>query len=123
MTRLKLFAAAGLCALGAAAAQPAVAAGKSGHCPPGLAKKAVPCVPPGQAKKGLVYDHDHDRDVVIRYELGDRILTDYTRLRYPDRYGLDRSNTYYRVGDYLYRVDPETKQVLDLVGLVAQVLN
>lgn len=35
------------------------------NCPPGLAKKDPPCVPPGLAKKGVTYDewvsYDHDR--------------------------------------------------------------
>ena len=39
--------------LGAALAltMAAPADAKPAHCPPGLAKKAEPCVPPGQAKK------------------------------------------------------------------------
>ncbi|WHZ36616.1 hypothetical protein [Sagittula sp. MA-2] len=37
------------------------------NCPPGLAKKDPPCVPPGLAKKGVTYDEwvSYDRD---RYE-------------------------------------------------------
>jgi Ni/Co efflux regulator RcnB len=31
-----------------------VEAGRSGHCPPGLAKKNNGCLPPGQAKKWVV---------------------------------------------------------------------
>jgi hypothetical protein len=79
-----------------------------GQCPPGLAKKNNGCLPPGQAKK---------------YGIGDRIDGGYIIIRDPDRYGLDRDQTYYRVGDYVYRVDRETREVLDLIGAIAAVLN
>jgi hypothetical protein len=36
---------------------------------------------------------------------------------------LDPSQTYYRVGDYVYRVDSNTKKVLDLIGAVNAILN
>lgn len=89
------------------------------HCPPGLAKKDPPCVPPGQANKR--YRQDHDRDPI--YRIGDIIDRDYDVLRDPWRYGLDPGQTYYRVGDYLYRVDRDTRMVLDLLGAVARLLN
>ena len=82
--------------------------GKAGHCPPGLAKKNPPCIPPGQAKK---------------FGIGDRITGDYDWIRNPGRYGLDPNETYYRVGDQVYRVDRDTKEVLDLIGAVYQILN
>ncbi|MBM1813938.1 excinuclease ABC subunit A [Sulfitobacter pseudonitzschiae] len=78
------------------------------NCPPGLAKKNPPCVPPGQARK---------------YNRGDVINGDYIIIRDPGRYGLDRGQTYYRVGDYVYRVDRDTREVLDLIGAVARILN
>jgi len=77
-------------------------------CPPGLAKKNPPCVPPGQARK---------------YGRGDVIYRDYRIIGNPGRYGLDADETYYRVGDYVYRVDRNTREVLDLIGAVARVLN
>ena len=77
-------------------------------CPPGLAKKSPPCVPPGQARK---------------YGRGDLIYGDYRIIRNPGRYGLDDRQTYYRVGDYVYRVDRDTREVLDLIGAVARVLD
>ncbi len=80
----------------------------SGHCPPGLAKKAVPCVPPGQAKK--------------YYRVGDRIDRDYFWIDDPYRYGLKRGGNYVRAGDYVYRIDPETRKVLNLIGAVADIL-
>lgn len=45
---------------------------RSGHCPPGLAKKKNGCMPPGQAKKwkkGQPLPHD-----VVRYDLPPEIL-------------------------------------------------
>lgn len=71
------------------------------NCPPGLAKKSPRCIPPGQAKK---------------YRRGDYIDGDYDVLWNPERYGLRRGDTYYRVGDQVYRVNRETRQVLDLIG-------
>lgn len=81
------------------------------HCPPGLAKKHNGCQPPGQAKK-----QDY-------YRIGDRIDDDYIILRQPGRHGLDPHGTYYRVGDHIYRVNRETREVLDLIGAAAAVLN
>ncbi|WP_417727464.1 excinuclease ABC subunit A [Roseovarius sp.] len=88
---------------------PAFAGGND--CPPGLAKKHNGCQPPGQAKK-----HGY-------YRIGDRIGDDYIILRNPERYGLDRNETYYRVGDQVYRVNRETREILDLIGAAAAVLN
>lgn len=86
--------------------------GQMGHCPPGLAKKAVPCMPPGQAKK--------------LFNAGQRVpyeyhgLLGYNRLpidlrRYYGRQ-LDPNARYIYDDSYLYRVDPETM-------VVQQVLN
>jgi hypothetical protein len=91
------------------AAVPAQAQPKG--CPPGLAKKANGCQPPGLAKKQGVYHR------------GDRIHGDYIILRNPGRYGLNPDETYYRVGDRVYRVNRETREVLDLIGAAAAVLN
>ncbi len=85
-----------------------VKVGGKSHCPPGLAKKAVPCVPPGQVKN--------------RYRVGDRIADDYVWINDPYRYGLRRGGDYVRAGDYVYRIDPETRKVLNLIGAVADIL-
>ncbi len=87
-------------------------------CPPGLAKKAVPCVPPGHAKKQAPVRYDNDY-----YRRGDIIDRDYVIVRNPDRYGLDPRDTSYRSGGYLYRVDENTREVLDLIGAVSALLN
>ena len=96
------------------------------HCPPGLAKKSPACVPPGQAKK----DHRKDRDREVyrddrdhRYRQGDRITREYIVIRDPYRYGLNRGATYVQVGNYVYRIDRETREVLDLIGAVSAILN
>ncbi len=83
--------------------------GGARHCPPGLAKKHNGCNPPGQVKH--------------RYNVGDRIYGDYIVIRRPDRYGLNPRYSYYRVGDYVYRVDRDTREVLDLIGAVAAILD
>ncbi|MFO7758915.1 MAG: excinuclease ABC subunit A [Roseovarius sp.] len=80
-------------------------------CPPGLAKKANGCQPPGLAKKQGIYHR------------GDRIDGDYVILRNPGGYGLDPDEAYYRVGDRVYRVDRDTRKVLDLIGAAAAILN
>ena len=87
----------------------ASAKNKAGHCPPGLSKKSVPCVPPGQAKN--------------IYHKGEFINGDYRWINNPYRYGLNRNDYYLRAGDYVYRVDPETRKVLNLIGAVADILN
>ena len=98
-------------ALFAAHIAPADAAPKG--CPPGLAKKAVPCVPPGQVKNGNY----------APYARGDIIYRDYILIENPRRYNLDPRGTYYSTGGYVFRVDRETREVLDLIGAVAAILN
>lgn len=87
----------------------AATAGGPKGCPPGLAKKHNGCLPPGQAKK--------------MYGRGDYLDGDYVLIGNPGRYGLEPNQTYYRLGDYVYRVDRNTKEVLDLIGAVAAILN
>ncbi|MTH60325.1 hypothetical protein [Paracoccus litorisediminis] len=82
------------------------------NCPPGLAKKNPPCVPPGQAKK---YD--------IRYgtRVGDHLrIGNYTVIRDPRRYDLEqrRGWDYYRDNDSIYRVDRGTRRILAVMELI-----
>lgn len=86
-------------------------------CPPGLAKKSVPCVPPGQAKK-----HSAGKDQ-YRYRIGDRINEDYIIIRDPNRYGLRTDGTYVQSNDYIYQIDRETREVINLIGAISAVLN
>ena len=75
---------------------------------------------------GRGHDHDHDHDYRYhshdRYDRGDR-LTDYIVIRDPGRYGLDPRRTYARQGDYVYAMDEDTREVLNLIGAVAAILN
>ena len=100
--------------LGAALAltMAAPADAKPAHCPPGLAKKAEPCVPPGQAKKGVTTEE--------WLRVGDRYDRDYDRIYYPRRYRLPplgENEGYYRDGRIVYRVDEETRRVIELLRL------
>ena len=76
------------------------------HCPPGLAKKNPPCVPPGLAKVGDYYgDYDH-------------IWLD------PDRHDLDGRYGWYKIGDDLVvRADKETGEILELFDAIIAVLD
>jgi hypothetical protein len=87
---------------------PASAAG----CPPGLAKKNPPCVPPGQA-----------RQIYRDYRVGDRLPDGFILIRTPSRYGLDPRRTYYERSGYVVQVDRETMQILNLVGAITDLLN
>src|SRR3954469_17194115 len=80
-----------------------------GGCPPGLAKKAIPCVPPGQAKK--LYN------VGQRFPRGYGMQYSYNQIPYDlrSRYGFDRSDRYYYGNGYVYRVDPRTMLVEQVV--------
>ncbi len=85
-----------------------------GGCPPGLAKKSPACVPPGQAKKLF--------NVGQRVPLGYRGLLGYNGLPYDvrDRYsaGLDPYSRYIYQDDYLYRVDPRTMIVSQILRAI-----
>ncbi|MDA7426877.1 excinuclease ABC subunit A [Primorskyibacter aestuariivivens] len=86
-------------------------------CPPGLAKKSPPCVPPGLAKKSR---NSEDRG----YRIGDIVeIGDYVLLRNPERYGLDPLETYYRIDDQLFQVDRETREIIDLIGAIAAIID
>ncbi len=81
-------------------------------CPPGLAKKNPPCIPPGQAKKLF--------GIGQRVPLGYQGLLGYNSLPYDvrDYYGpqLDPRARYIYDQNYIYRVDPRTM-------LVSQILS
>ena len=83
-------------------------------CPPGLAKKARPCIPPGQVGKS--------------WRPGDRIRGDYVLIPRDqwDRYGLiryDDGSTYVRVDNEILRVVQDTLTVIEALGIVGRVLN
>ncbi|SNS75556.1 excinuclease ABC subunit A [Tropicimonas sediminicola] len=89
-------------------------------CPPGLAKKNPPCVPPGQVGKSVRSDApDRDDRYVRRYQRGEVLDGDYRVIHDPARYRLDRNGDYAVLGDYVYRIDPDTRKVLNLIGAIA----
>ena len=82
----------------------------AGGCPPGLAKKDPPCIPPGQAKK--LYDVGH------HFPQSYNQWTPYNQIPYDLRqqYRLDPYGHYIYDQNYIYQVDPTTM-------IVSQVLN
>lgn len=89
---------------------------KQKHCPPGLAKKSVPCVPPGQVNKAARY-----------YAPGDWIGDDdYHVIVYPDRYGLPllpRGQRYVIVDGRIMVVSEENYQILSILRAVQAILD
>jgi hypothetical protein len=80
-----------------------------GGCPPGLAKKHNGCMPPGQAKKfyrGQRYPYDFG----TRYSY--RQIPYYLR----NRYDLNPDDRYYYSNGYLYRVDPRTMLIEQVIS-------
>ncbi|MGL4319269.1 MAG: excinuclease ABC subunit A [Paracoccaceae bacterium] len=83
-------------------------------CPPGLAKKDPPCVPPGQVGRNNGDDHGHENDGDFA-DLGDLFYLD----DYP-RYGLAPlpfGQRYAVVDDQIVVIDAETYEVLQLIRL------
>ncbi len=118
---LMLASAAALLSTAPAYAKPDHAKGHKGHhaqghagygCPPGLAKKNNGCLPPGQAKK--------------LYNVGQRWPGNYgyawnynqipADLR--SRYDFDPGGRYYYGDGYLYRVDPATMLISQVVSAI-----
>ena len=69
-----------------------------------------------------------NRDVDIdgvndRPLIGQRLDGDYVIIEEPGLYDLDPDYTYYRDEDYVYRIDPDTREVLALIGVLENVLN
>ena len=81
-----------------------------GGCPPGLAKKNNGCMPPGQAKK--LYN------VGQRFPLGYGHAWNYNQIPYDIRthYGLQPYGNYYYGDGYIYRVDPRTMLIQQVVS-------
>jgi hypothetical protein len=79
-----------------------------GGCPPGLAKKG--CMPPGQAKKMYGVGQRLPSGMFSRYS--------YNRIPYDLRtqYGLSPYGNYYYGNGYLYRVDPRTMLIQQVIG-------
>lgn len=91
-----------------AASFPAMAAAKPKDCPPGLAKKAVPCVPPGQVKAWPVGG-------VLPESIVWQRLDDWQRLGLP-RPGAGEA--YVRVDDEVLLLGLATRVVLRSFGIL-----
>jgi len=83
-----------------------------GGCPPGLAKKNNGCMPPGQAKK--LYRTGQ------RWPLGYGHAWNYNQIPYDlrTRYGFNPNDNYYYGDGYVYRVDPATMLISQVVSAV-----
>ena len=83
-----------------------------GGCPPGLAKKHNGCMPPGQAKK--LYN------IGQRFPMGYGVPWGYNQIPYDLRsqYGFDPRSNYYYGDGYLYRVDPATMIISQVVSAI-----
>lgn len=98
--------------LAALVASPALADKKD--CPPGLAKKDVPCIPPGQAKK--------------MWDEGERVYGDYIVIPRDEWVALQLrdygdGSRYLRVDDQILRVARDTLIVLGAIRLLEGALN
>ena len=82
----------------------------SGGCPPGLAKKHNGCMPPGQAKK--LYRTGQ------RFPLSYGNRWSYNQIPYDLRqqYGFNPNDRYYYGDGYVYRVDPKTQLIEQVVS-------
>jgi hypothetical protein len=85
-----------------------------GGCPPGLAKKAVPCVPPGQAKFAVGQRIPLGYDRLLGYNSLPRDLRGY--------YGrqLDPRSRYIYDNNYIYRVNPRTMLVQQVLSALVR---
>ncbi len=81
-------------------------------CPPGLAKKHNGCMPPGQAKKMYEQGYRFDR-TFSGYTAYDRIPRDLRR-----HYDLDPRDRYIYDNNYIYRVDPTTRIVREVLNAI-----
>ena len=82
------------------------------RCPPGLAKKSPACVPPGQARNGLVGRVMNWRDVHL--------------VRKPGLYGLaeaPRGQRYAIIDGRLVGIDASTAKVLSVIRTVDAILD
>ena len=81
-----------------------------GGCPPGLAKKHNGCMPPGQAKK--LYR------IGQRFPLSYGNRWSYNQIPYDLRrqYGFEPDDRYYYGDGYVYRVDPKTMLIQQVVS-------
>jgi hypothetical protein len=82
-------------------------------CPPGLAKKNPPCVPPGQARKAGIDP----------FKTGDRLPDGRIIALDPGLFGRDDNIYYARYGDTLYRIARDSGQVVTVIGPIGSFGN
>ena len=85
------------------------------NCPPGLAKKNPPCVPPGLAKNDALPPDP--------FPIGAHLPDGYHVVIDPAQYDPNDEVIYTRRGDTIYRVDRQNDQVIDLIGTITDLLN
>lgn len=90
-------------------------------CPPGLAKKNPPCVPPGQARQGVTTS-----EWLARNAIGDRISREdmmLLELLYPERYQqlprLPEDEAYAVVDGGIVTLSRTSLQILRLIDIFA----
>lgn len=88
-------------------------------CPPGLAKKDPPCIPPGLAARDTGDSSVPDDP----YGIGERLPADYAIALDPNLYAPNELAQFVREGDEIYRADATTGEVLDEVGVVGKVIQ
>jgi len=88
-------------------------------CPPGLAKKDPPCIPPGLAAQNAD-DGSLPDDL---YGIGEGLPADYSIVLDPKLYAPNDRAQFVREGDEIYRADATTGEVLDEVGVVGKVIQ
>lgn len=81
-------------------------------CPPGLAKKAPACIPPGQAKRMFREGQ--------RLPMNYRYYTDYNDipLVLRDQYNLDDDYRYIYRNNIIYVVDPRTSLITRIIDAI-----
>lgn len=86
-------------------------------CPPGLAKKSPPCMPPGQVRKHPPHYGNRVGEVLR--------IGDYVLIRDPGRHDLEQRAgwRYYQGDDRIYRVDGTTHKVLAVLNLIDAFAN
>jgi len=93
---------------------PAAAGHRGAACPPGLANRNPPCMPPGQARH--------------LYRIGQRLPSDVTGLLgygalpldLRQRYAIPSGYRYLYRDDALYVVDPRTQLVRSVIDVLAR---
>lgn len=83
-------------------------------CPPGLAKKNPPCVPPGQAKGAQT-----NQDEFPGFVIGQALPSDFVIVLDPLKFLNWQNGVLVNFGGKLYRIDRFTGHILDLLGPLA----